>query len=52
MDYKIFAYIGIGLVIAYLALRLMGQLAVTKLVRAELDHVVNHDDHKVKGRFQ
>jgi len=51
MEYKIFGYIALGLLALYFALRMAGQYAVNKLVKAEFDHVLNHDEHKVKGRY-
>lgn len=52
MDYKIVGYIAAILLTIYIAIRLAGQWAVNKLVRAEFEHVLNHENHKVKGRFQ
>ena len=51
MDYRIFVYAGIGLVALYVAIRLLGQYAFGRLVNAELGHVLNAEEHKVKGRY-
>jgi len=51
MEYKIFAYVAVGIVAVYFAIRMAGQWAVNKLVNAEFEHVLNHEEHKVKGRF-
>ncbi|MCX6708857.1 MAG: hypothetical protein NTW67_04405 [Candidatus Woesearchaeota archaeon] len=51
MDYRILAYVGIGLIALYLAVRLLGQYAFGRLVDAEFSHVLNADEHKVKGRY-
>jgi hypothetical protein len=51
MDYKIYGYVALGLLAVYLAIRAAGEYAVKKLVRAEFDHVLNHEEHKVKGRY-
>ncbi len=51
IEYKTIGYIAIGLIAIYFAVRIAGQMAIRKLIRAEFDHVVNSDEHKVKGRF-
>lgn len=51
IDYKIYAFIGATLIVIYLAMRIFGQMAVNKLVRAEIEQVLTSDEHKTKGRF-
>ncbi len=51
MDYRFIAYGMIGLVVLYVALRLFGQYAFGKLVNTELSHVLNAEEHKVKGKY-
>jgi len=52
METKIIAYIALALLVIYLAMRFMEQYAFKKIVRAEVEHVLNSDEHKVKGKFQ
>jgi hypothetical protein len=53
IDYKIITYFALGtLAAAYLISRIVSQLAVGKLIRAEYEHVLNSEEHKVKGRYQ
>jgi len=52
IDYKIYGIIALGLLAIYVALKLAGQWAVNKLIRAEFEHVLNHKEHKVKGRYE
>ncbi len=51
MDHRIIGYVALGLLVIYLALRFMEQYAFKKIVRAEVEHVLNSDEHKVKGRY-
>jgi hypothetical protein len=51
MEYKIIAYAAIALVAIYVAIKLAGQWAINKVVQAEFEHVLNNEEHKVKGRF-
>ena len=51
MEYKIIAFVAGGLIALYLAVRLLGQYAFGRLVDAEFSHVLNADEHKVKGRY-
>jgi len=51
LEYKIIAYVALGLTAVYIALRLGAQWAANKLIDAEFEHVLNHENHKVKGRF-
>ena len=50
-DYKIYAFVGAALIAIYLAMRIFGQMAFNKLVRAEVEQVLTSDENKVKGRF-
>ena len=52
IDYKIYAYIGTALIAIYLAVRIFGQMAVNKLVRAEVEQVLTSEENKVKGRYE
>ena len=52
MDYKIYGYIALALLAVYLGLRMAGQFAVKKLIRAEFEHVLHGEEHKVKGRYE
>ena len=52
IEYKIYAYIAIGLLALYLAIRIAGQRAIKKLIRAEYEHVLHSEEHKVKGRYE
>jgi hypothetical protein len=52
MEYKIIAYIALTLLAVYIIVRAMGEIALKKLIRTELDHVVNSEEHKVKGKYQ
>ena len=49
--YKVFGYIGLGMIIGYVVLRVAGQFALRKLVRAEFEQVLNSDECKVKGKY-
>ena len=49
--YKVFGYIGLGMIIGYVILRIAGQFAFRKLVREEVDQVLNSDECKVKGKY-
>lgn len=51
MEYKILGYIALGLLGVYIGFKLLGQYAINKLIRAEFDHVINSNEHKVKGRY-
>ncbi len=51
MEYKIIGYIALALIAVYIALRMAGQWAIKKLIRAEFEHVLNSEEHKVKGRY-
>ena len=50
-DYKMYAVIGTALIAIYLTIRIFGQMAFNKLVRAEVEQVLTSDENKVKGRF-
>jgi hypothetical protein len=52
MEYKIIAFVAGGLIALYIAVRLLGQYAFGRLIDAELGHVLNADEHKVKGRYE
>ena len=52
IEYKTLTYIVIGLLGLYLAFRIAEQRLINKIVRAELEHVIKSNEHKVKGRFQ
>ena len=52
MEYKILAYTAVALFAVYFLMRLAEQWAVKKLIRAEFEHVIHSDEHKVKGRYQ
>ncbi len=53
MDYNVMAYAVVGVFAAvYIIYRLLGQLAVRKLIRTEYEHVLNSEEHKVKGKFE
>ncbi len=52
IEYKTIGYIALGTLAAYITLRVMGQRAINKLINAELEHVINHKDHKVKGKYE
>lgn len=52
MEYKIIGYILLGLLGLYVAFRMLGQYAVNKLIRSEMEHVVVSDKFKVKGRYE
>lgn len=52
MDYRAIGYIALGMLALYIALRLMERYALRKLVQVEYEHVLNSDEHKVKGRYQ
>ena len=52
IDAKVYAYVALGLLAIYVGLRLFGQWTINKLVRAEFEHVLNHDEHKIKGKFE
>jgi len=53
MDYKIITYVALGiLAVAYIISRIVSQLAVRKIIRAEYESVLNSDENKVKGRYQ
>lgn len=45
----IIAAVFFGLAITF---RLIGQYAASKLVDLEFEHVLNSDEHKVRGRFE
>ena len=51
MEYKILAFVAGGLMVLYLAFRLLGQYAVGRLISAEFSHVLNAEEHKVKGKY-
>jgi hypothetical protein len=51
MDYRAIGYVALGLLALYLALRLMERYALQKIVQVEYEHVLNSDEHKVKGRY-
>ena len=51
MDYRIIAGIAVGLIVCYVALRLLGQYAWGRLINAELSQVIHGDEHKVKGKY-
>lgn len=51
-ELRIIGYIAAGLLVLYLGLRFLAERAVKKVVRTELDSVVNSDRYKVKGRFE
>lgn len=51
MEYKIIGYIAIGLLAFILIRRVLINWAISKLVKSEFSHVLNHPDYKVKGRF-
>ena len=52
IEYKIYAYVAVGLLALYLAIRLAGQHTIKKLIRAEYEHVLHGEEHKVKGKFE
>jgi len=52
IEYRTVGYIALALITIYIALRMFGQHAINKLVKAELDHVVHSDKYKVKGRYE
>ena len=52
MEYKILAYAALALLAVYFAMRMAGQWAVKKLIRAEFEHVIHSEEHKVKGRYE
>ena len=52
MEYKILTYIALALIAIYILIRASGEWAVKKLIRAEYEHVLNSEEHKVKGRYQ
>ncbi len=52
METKVIAYIALALLAVYFLMRMAEQWAVKKLIRAEFDHVLNNDEHKVKGKYQ
>lgn len=52
MDFKIIGYVALALIGLWMALRIIGQRAINKLIENEFDHVVHSDKHKVKGRFE
>lgn len=52
MDYEVISYVAFGVLAVYIAIRLFGQRTVNKLVQDELNHVMNSDEHKVKGRYE
>jgi hypothetical protein len=51
MEYKILGITVIVLAAIYVAIRLAGQWAFSKLIKTEFEHVLNHEEHKVKGRY-
>jgi hypothetical protein len=51
MDYRAIGYIALGMLALYITLRLMERYALRKLVQVEYEHVLNSDEHKVKGRY-
>jgi hypothetical protein len=52
METKVIAYIALALLALYFFIRLAEQWAVKKLIQAEFEHVINNEEHKVKGRYQ
>jgi len=52
IDYELAGGIAIVFAVMYIALRLLARHAFSKLVNAEFEHVLNSDEHKVKGRVQ
>ncbi len=53
MDYKVMVYAVVGVFAAvYIICRLLGRLAIKKLIRTEYEHVLNSEEHKVKGRYE
>ncbi|MBW2970479.1 hypothetical protein KY319_05135 [Candidatus Woesearchaeota archaeon] len=52
MEYKIIGYVLLGLLGLYVAFRMLGQYAFSKLIKSEIEHVVDSDKFKVKGRFE
>lgn len=51
MDYNAIGYVALGLLAIYLTLRFMEQYAFKKIARTEVEHILNSDEHKVKGRY-
>jgi hypothetical protein len=51
MDYRTIGYIALGMLALYMTLRLIERYALRKVVQVEYEHVLNSDEHKVKGRY-
>jgi len=51
MEYRIIGYIALGIIGAYIVLRIVGQLAFKKIIRTELETVLHDEKHKVKGKY-
>ncbi len=52
LDWRVIGMIALvffGLAITF---RLLGQYAVRKVVDLEFEHVLNSDEHKVRGKFE
>ncbi len=51
MEYRTLLYIILAVMIVYIALKQFSQLAINKIIKAEIESVLNKKEHKVKGRF-
>jgi len=52
MDYRIIGYVALGVLALFIVRRLTIRWLINKFIRAEMNHVLNHPDFKVKGRFE
>lgn len=52
MEYKLLWWIAGCLLAYYLLRKYAAQTLYGKRVKAELDRVINSDEHKVKGRYE
>ena len=52
LDWRVIGIIALVLGGIAITFRLLGQYAIQKLVTLEYEHVLNSDEHKVRGKFE
>jgi|GEM_PF-3841663 len=51
-ELKIAGYIAIGVLVLYAGLRFITERAIRRIVKTELDSVIESDNFKVKSKFE
>ncbi len=52
LDWRVIGIIALVFFGLAITLRLLGQFALQKVVMLEFEHVINSDEHKVRGKYE